>query len=133
MRRHRPVTSARHYLDRQQSYESNARTYPRRLPLAIARARGIHVIDVEGKSYIDCLAGAGALALGHNHPVACEAIYQHLEEELPMQTLDLTTPVKDRYVEELFASLPRDFAARARVQFCGPSGADAVEAALKLV
>jgi diaminobutyrate-2-oxoglutarate transaminase len=50
-----------------------------------------------------------------------------------MQTLDLTTPVKDEFVEELFSTLPADFANNARIQFCSPSGADAVEAALKLV
>ena len=47
-------------------FESNARTYPRRLPLAIAKADGLYVTDVEGRSYMDCLCSAGALALGHN-------------------------------------------------------------------
>src|SRR5262249_5760952 len=48
-------------------------------------------------------------------------------------SLDLTTPVKHRFVEEIFSTLPPQFAARARIQFCSPSGADAVEAAIKLV
>jgi diaminobutyrate-2-oxoglutarate transaminase len=125
--------SSRYYLERQQSVESNARTYPRRLPLAIRKAQGIHVTDVDGRAYLDCLAGAGTLALGHNHPVVVEAIRHHLDEGCPLHTLDLTTPTKDQFVEELFASLPASFAARARVQFCGPTGSDAVEAALKLV
>ena len=47
-------------------FESNARTYPRRLPLAIAKADGLYVTDVEGRSYMDYLCSAGALALGHN-------------------------------------------------------------------
>jgi diaminobutyrate-2-oxoglutarate transaminase len=121
------------YLDRQQEYESNARTYPRRLPLAIRRAKGVRVTDVDGRVYLDCLAGAGTLALGHNHPDVVEAIRHHLSEDYPLHTLDLTTPVKDQFVEELFASLPAALAARAKIQFCGPSGSDAVEAALKLV
>src|SRR5713101_543775 len=124
---------ASHYIERQQGYESNARTYPRHLPLAIRKAQGLYVTDVDGKVYLDCLAGAGTLALGHNHPVVVEALRRHLEEECPLHTLDLTTPTRDEFVEELFASLPPAFAARARIQFCGPSGADAVEAALKLV
>jgi diaminobutyrate-2-oxoglutarate transaminase len=128
-----PKHNARYYLDRQQQFESNARTYPRRLPLAIAKARGLYVTDVDGKVYLDCLAGAGTLALGHNHPVVIESLRRHLDEGLPLHTLDLTTPVKDQFVEELFASLPPAFASRARIQFCGPSGSDAVEAALKLV
>lgn len=88
---------------------------------------------MEGKVYFDCLSGAGTLALGHNHPVIIEAIEQVLKSGLPLHTLDLTTPVKDEFIEELFASLPKDFASRAKIQFCGPAGADAVEAALKLV
>jgi diaminobutyrate-2-oxoglutarate transaminase len=122
-----------HYLDRQRAYESNARTYPRKLPLAVAKARGAYLTDADGKVYLDCLAGAGTLALGHNHPVVVEAIRRHLDAELPLHALDLATPTKDGFVEELFATLPPAFAARARVQFCGPTGADAVEAALKLV
>jgi diaminobutyrate-2-oxoglutarate transaminase len=124
---------AQYYLGRQQKFESNARTYPRHLPLAIAKAQGLRVTDVDGRVYIDCLAGAGTLALGHNHPVAIEAIRDHLDNNRPLHTLDLTTPVKDAFVAELFASLPPAFAARAKVQFCGPSGSDAIEAALKLV
>ena len=125
--------SAAELLQRQARRESNARTYARKLHLAIAKAQGITVTDVDGKQYFDCLAAAGTLALGHNHPVVKEAIRQALDSDLPMQTLDLTTPVKDAFVEELFDSLPADFARRARIQFCGPSGADAIEAATKLV
>ncbi|MBE7374220.1 aspartate aminotransferase family protein [Pseudomonas lopnurensis] len=120
-------------LVRQAQQESNARSYPRRIPLALRRARGIHVEDVEGRRFIDCLAGAGTLALGHNHPVVVEAIRRVLDDELPLHTLDLTTPVKDRFVQDLFGVLPAEFARQARIQFCGPTGTDAVEAALKLV
>ncbi|UFH49856.1 aspartate aminotransferase family protein [Pseudomonas sp. KNUC1026] len=120
-------------LQRQKQQESNARSYPRRIPLALKRARGVHVEDVEGRVFIDCLAGAGTLALGHNHPVVVEAIQQVLADELPLHTLDLTTPVKDRFVQDLFGLLPEALARQAKVQFCGPTGTDAVEAALKLV
>ncbi len=89
--------------------------------------------DVEGRTFIDCLAGAGTLALGHNHPVVIEAIRQVLADELPLHTLDLTTPVKDQFVQDLFGLLPPALAAEAKIQFCGPTGTDAVEAALKLV
>ncbi|SFS58310.1 aspartate aminotransferase family protein [Marininema halotolerans] len=121
------------YLANQARWESNARSYPRRIPIAIRKASGIHVTDVEGNLHYDCLAGAGTLALGHNHPAVIEAIKETLDENYPLHTLDLTTPIKDEFVEELFSSLPPHFASRAKIQFCGPSGADAVEAALKLV
>ncbi|MGE8360377.1 diaminobutyrate--2-oxoglutarate transaminase [Pseudomonas sp.] len=119
-------------LQRQESQESNARSYPRRIPLELKRAQGVYVEDSRGQVYIDCLAGAGTLALGHNHPVTVDAIQQTLASGIPLHTLDLSTAVKDAFVQELFEILPGDLARNARVQFCGPSGADAVEAAIKL-
>ena len=121
------------YLERQADRESNARSYPRRIPIAIRKAKGIFVTDVDDNVYFDCLAGAGTLALGHNHPVVIEAMQKVLDGNYPLHTLDLTTPIKDRFVAELFDSLPPKFANKARIQFCGPTGADAVEAAVKLV
>ncbi|WP_134703826.1 aspartate aminotransferase family protein [Ammoniphilus sp. YIM 78166] len=128
-----PYVTNREYLDSQARRESNARSYPRRIPIAISEADGIHVKDVEGETYIDCLAGAGTLALGHNHPVVIEAIKKVLDDKRPLHTLDMTTPIKEEFVEEVFASLPAGFSRKARIQFCGPSGSDAVEAAIKLV
>lgn len=119
-------------LAQQRQRESNARTYPRRLPVALARAQGVYVEDVEGRVFIDCLAGAGTLALGHNHPAVIEAAEQLLCARVPLHTLDLTTPVKERFVDDLMAVLPESFARTARILFCGPTGADAIEAALKL-
>jgi diaminobutyrate-2-oxoglutarate transaminase len=130
---HAVLTTNAHFLERQAAVESNARTYPRKLPLAIRSAQGLYVTDVEGRTYLDCLCGAGTLALGHNHPVVIEAIQTHLAAGYPLHTLDLTTPVKDEFVSELLGSLPPEFADHARIQFCSPSGADAVEAALKIV
>ncbi|RAL21032.1 aspartate aminotransferase family protein [Thermoflavimicrobium daqui] len=127
------VQTNTHYLLNQEQRESNARSYPRRIPIAIKEASGIIVTDMEGKTYFDCLSGAGTLALGHNHPVIIEAIQHVLAQNLPLHTLDLTTPIKDEFVEELFASLPPAFSSRAKIQFCGPAGADAVEAAMKIV
>ena len=119
------------YLGRQDRFESNVRSYPRKLPLAIARAKGVWVTDVEGNTYLDCLAGAGTLALGHNHDEVLAGINDFLASGLPMHTLDLTTPLKDAFSEAVLTLLPnggQDYC----LQFCGPSGADAVEAALKL-
>lgn len=120
-------------LSRQQRHESNARSYPRRIPIALSRAKGVYVEDTEGRVFIDCLAAAGTLALGHNHPVVVEALEKAIRSELPLQTLDLTTPVKDAFVQQLFDMLPGAWAREAKIQFCGPAGTDAVEAAMKLV
>ncbi|MBF0560591.1 MAG: diaminobutyrate--2-oxoglutarate transaminase family protein [Alphaproteobacteria bacterium] len=120
------------FLDRQIQTESNARTYPRRLPIVIDKAEGLWVTDVNDKVYMDCLAGAGTLVLGHNHPVVIDALRWHLDEGRPMIALDLPTPTKDAFVEALLSTLPcplRD----GKIHFCSPSGSDAVEAAVKLV
>jgi len=120
-------------LERQAAVESNARSYPRRIPLELKRAQGIHVQDSEGRWFIDCLAGAGTLALGHNHPEVVQAMRALLDGQRPLHTLDLMTEAKDEFINELFALLPPEFAKDARIQFCGPAGTDAVEAAMKLV
>ncbi|MFC6766709.1 diaminobutyrate--2-oxoglutarate transaminase family protein, partial [Natrinema soli] len=125
--------SAERLLAQQASRESNARTYPRSLPLAIERAQGAILEDVDGNEYVDCLAGAGTLALGHNHPAVVDRMAELLERDRPLHTLDLTTPIKERFVDRLLESLPDEFAETAKVQFCSPAGTDAVEAALKLV
>lgn len=120
-------------LRRQSMRESAARTYARSLPIVPARARGLTIEGADGRRYLDCLSGAGTLALGHNHPVVLEAIKKVIDSGAPLHATDLATPVKDTFITELFETLPRQFADRARVQFCGPTGKDAVEAALKLV
>ncbi|MFC6725787.1 aminotransferase class III-fold pyridoxal phosphate-dependent enzyme, partial [Halobium palmae] len=120
-------------LDQQARRESSARSYPRHLPMAIEEAEGVELVDVDGNRYYDCLAGAGTLALGHNHPEVVDAMRDVLDAKRPLHTLDVTTPVKERFVDVLFDSLPDEFAERARIQFCSPAGTDAVEAATKLV
>lgn len=117
-----------YYLSRQNQMESNVRSYPRKLPLAISKAQGCWVTDVEGNEYLDCLAGAGTLALGHNHPATINAIKDVLDSGLPLHTLDITTPIKDAFSEKLLSFFPKDFV----LQFCGPTGADGTEAAIKL-
>ncbi|KJF93538.1 aminotransferase class III [Photobacterium angustum] len=116
----------------QEHYESDVRSYPRRLPLAIAKAAGVIVEDTRGQLFVDCLAGAGTLALGYNHPEINKSIVDQLESGLPYQTLDITTVAKDKFIKQLLSFLPESFANNACVQFCGPTGADAVEAAIKL-
>lgn len=115
-----------------QQRESSARTYANRFDRVFAEASGTRLFDTEGREYLDCLAAAGTLALGHNHPVVVRAVVEFLQSEVIQQALDLTTPVKYRFLTKLYECLPQDFARHARVQFCGPSGADAIEAALKL-
>lgn len=118
-----------YYLLRQEQMESNVRSYPRKLPLAITKALGAWVTDANGDEYLDFLAGAGTLALGHNHPKIIAAIKEVLDSQLPLHTLDITTPIKDAFSEKLLSFFPKD---EYVLQFTGPSGADANEAAIKL-
>lgn len=121
-----------YFLERQDVYESSARSYPREFPFAIAKAKGSWVEDVEGKRYLDFLCGAGTLALGHNDDEVNQAIIDLIKSDAPLHALDLMTPAKDRFVETLFSILPEEFSKNAKVQFCSPSGTDAVDAAIKL-
>jgi diaminobutyrate-2-oxoglutarate transaminase len=125
-----PGPQSRHLLDRQAERESNARTYPRRLPIGIARAHGSYIEDVDGNVFIDFLTGAGVLALGHNHPEVVEAVERQLR--ILCHGLDFPTPLKDEFVELHLSLLPETMRGEMKVQFCGPTGANAVDAALKL-
>ncbi|MGF1770868.1 diaminobutyrate--2-oxoglutarate transaminase family protein [Vibrio wakamikoensis] len=116
----------------QAEHESEVRSYPRRLPIAIKRAYGALVEDTRGQIFLDCLAGAGTLAMGYNHPEINQALKEQLDSGLPYQTLDITTEAKDRFIKRVKGFLPEQFAVDSVIQFCGPSGADAVEAAIKL-
>merc|ERR1719183_2327327 len=111
--------------------ESNARGYIRKFPMVTKEAQGCTIWDADGRRYLDFLGCAGTLALGHNHPVQNDAIRAHLDSGAPMQTLDMGSPVKDKYMKELFATLPKEMQQGYRVQFCGGSGSDAIDAAVK--
>jgi len=119
-------------LERQRDRESSARSYARSFPIVPVRADGMTVIGADGRSYLDCLSGAGTLALGHNHPVVVEAIRGVLDSGAPLHVLDIGTPLKDDFTTALLETLPAELARDGRVHFCGPAGTDAVEAALKL-
>ncbi|MDP4097196.1 diaminobutyrate--2-oxoglutarate transaminase [Paenibacillus sp. P96] len=128
-----PVNVENEYLKIQNEKESNAKSYPRHFPLVISKAKGMIVTDVEGRRYYDCLSGAGTLALGHNHQVVIRAIEDVLDEQIPLHTLDLATPLKIEFMQEIFSILPEKLKDTTKIQFCGPTGADGVEAAIKLV
>lgn len=119
-------------LARQEARESAARTYARTFRMVPVHASGMTVTGADGRTYLDCLSGAGTLVLGHNHPVVVEAVTRVIERGAPWHALDIATPEKDEFTDALFAALPPGLARSGRVHFCGPAGTDAVEAALKL-
>jgi diaminobutyrate-2-oxoglutarate transaminase len=125
-----PGPRSAEFLARQGRRESNARTYPRHLPIAIAEGSGSFVRDVDGNVFIDFLTGAGVLSLGHSHPELVRAATEQLERHL--HGLDFPTPAKDAFVEAQLSMLPPGLAERMKLHFCGPAGANAVDAAIKL-
>ncbi|GAA2718626.1 MULTISPECIES: diaminobutyrate--2-oxoglutarate transaminase family protein [Streptomyces] len=119
-------------LDRQAQRESAARTYARSIPVAPVAAAGAEVTGADGRTYLDCLSGAGTLALGHNHPDVIVGLQKVIGSAAPLHALDMITPQKDAFTEELLKRLPGTLNNNAKLHFCSPAGTDAVEAALKL-
>ena len=122
----------KYFTDRQNEFESSARSYPRKFPFALKKAKGVTLEDVEGNKYIDFLCGAGTLALGHNDDEVNKSMVDLIESGSPLHTLDLTTPTKDEFIETIHSILPFDMAKNVKIQFCSPSGTDATDAAIKL-
>lgn len=122
-----PGPRSKEYLDYQSSHESSAVSYPKGMPMALRRARGATVEDVDGNIYIDFFAGAGVMSVGHSNPQVIEAIKKQLGELT--HALDFPHPSRKALVEALLGVLPQGLS---RVLFGGPTGSDAVESAVKL-
>jgi diaminobutyrate-2-oxoglutarate transaminase len=112
--------------------ESEVRSYSRSFPVVFDRARGSHLFDESGKAYIDFLAGAGSLNYGHNNPLLKKALMDYIDGDGIAHGLDMHTKAKSNFLQVLRDNIlvPRDL--DYRVQFTGPTGTNAVEAALKI-
>ena len=130
VRGHLPGPRSAELLARQERRESNARVYGRHLPIAVDEGRGSFLRDVDGNVFIDFLTGAGVLSLGHNHPELVAAATNQLNRFC--HGLDLPTPAKDAFTDAQLSMLPGAMQNRMKVHFCGPTGANAVDAAIKL-
>lgn len=95
-------------------------------PVALASGDGAVVTDVDGKSYLDLLAGIAVNILGHRHPAIIEAVTQQLSTLGHTSNLYATEPGV-ALAEALVAQL----GVHARVFFCN-SGTEANELAFKL-
>lgn len=112
--------------------ESDVRSYSRSFPKVFHRAQGELLFDEDGNTYIDFLAGAGALNYGHNNPRFKRALLNYIEEDGISHGLDMQTRAKASFLEAMrdYILAPRglDY----RIQFTGPTGTNAVEAAMKI-
>ncbi len=112
--------------------ESEVRSYIRSFPTVFCQASGSWMTNEEGKRYLDFFSGAGSLNYGHNHPALKEKLLAYLANDGIVHGLDMGTGAKREFMEtfERFILKPRglDY----KMQFTGPTGTNAVEAALKL-
>ena len=113
-------------------YESEVRSYCRHFPAVFAKAKGCFVFDENGKRYIDFFCGAGALNYGHNNDHIKKDVLDYLEGDGLMHALDLYTVPKRQFISTFEERILKPRGLDYRIQFTGPTGTNANEAALKL-
>ncbi|MCI2811139.1 diaminobutyrate--2-oxoglutarate transaminase [Eoetvoesiella caeni] len=112
--------------------ESEVRGYVRSFPVVFSQARGSVLIDESGKEYIDFFSGAGTLNYGHNNPILKEKLIDYLNTDGLVHGLDMATGAKRYFMETVERVLLKPRSWNYKLQFTGPTGTNAVEAALKL-
>jgi diaminobutyrate-2-oxoglutarate transaminase len=112
--------------------ESNVRSYCRNFPVLFHRAKGSIIYSESGVEYIDFLAGAGALNYGHNNDYIKHKVISYLEADAIAHGLDFHTSAKEQFLSKFSEAVLFPKNLDYRIQFCGSTGTNAVEAALKL-
>ena len=112
--------------------ESEVQSYARSFPRIFNKAQGEHLYDLEGNQYLDFLAGAGTLNYGHNNPVLKKKLLEYIESDGISHGLDLHTKAKGEFLNTFNEKILKPRNMDYMVQFTGPTGANAVEAAMKL-
>ncbi|MFW6124216.1 MAG: aspartate aminotransferase family protein, partial [Acidobacteriota bacterium] len=122
-----PGPKSKDLLRFQQEAESAAVSYPRGMPMALQRAKGATVEDVDGNIYIDFFGGAGVMGVGHSNPQVIKAASDQIRDLT--HALDVPNPARRSLVKVLSSLLPSSLN---KLFFGGPTGSDAVEAAVKI-
>jgi diaminobutyrate-2-oxoglutarate transaminase len=112
--------------------ESEVRSYCRSFPTTFTKAKGAHLVAEDGTTYIDFFCGASSLNYGHNNDRIKEDLVAYLQADGVMHALDMHTTAKREFLVRFRDVILRPRGLPYKVQFCGPTGTDAVEAALKL-
>ncbi|WP_420560573.1 aspartate aminotransferase family protein [Tepidicaulis sp.] len=115
-----------------EQWESNVRGYCRTFPTVFKSASNARQVDEDGRSYIDFFGGAGVLNFGHNNPHMKRAIVDFIEADGPAHSLDMSTSVKRDFMKAFADTVLKPRKMDYKMQFTGPTGTNAVEAALKL-
>lgn len=112
--------------------ESEVQSYARSFPRIFDKAQGCYLYDNEGNKYLDFLAGAGTLNYGHNNPVFKKALLEYIENDGITHGLDMHTRAKGEFLESFNEKILKPRGLEYMVQFTGPTGTNAVEAAMKI-
>lgn len=115
-----------------ETLDSNVTFYAKQFPARFVKAGGAYIWDDEGRRFTDFWSSAGSLNYGHNPPHIIRAVIKYLGEGGILQSLDMETDAKRRFIDRFDATILRPRNMRYRFMFAGPAGANAVEAALKL-
>ena len=122
-----PGPRAKEIIERDRAVVSPS--YTRCYPLVIKRGEGAVVEDVDGNHFLDFAAGIAVVATGHSHPRVVRSIQQQAAEFLHMSGTDFYYENMVLLAEKLAALAPGDVPHRV---YFGNSGAEAIEAAIKL-
>lgn len=116
-----------------EKHESEIRAYCRAVPTVFKAASNATMVDENDKEYIDFFAGAGVLNFGHNNQKMKDAVVEFIQNDGVVHSLDMYTDVKREFIQTFVKNIlePRGMEDR-KLQFTGPTGTNAVEAALKL-
>lgn len=125
-----PGEQSRLLLKRQGEIEGNIVSYPRKMPIGVKRAKGAIIEDVDGNQFIDFFAGCGVLNVGHSNEYVLNYVREQQDQLVHM--LDFPTVNKMDFIEKILGELEEDMRDQYLVNFCGPTGSDAIEAAIKL-
>jgi diaminobutyrate--2-oxoglutarate aminotransferase len=112
--------------------ESEVRSYSRMWPVVFSRAFGSTLHASDGRAYLDFFTGAGALNYGHNNPLLKSRLLEYLQNDGVVHSLDMMTEAKSTFLRTFDELVLRLRGLDYKVQFTGPTGTNAVEAALKL-
>lgn len=115
-----------------ENYESEVRSYCRRFPTVFTKSKGPFMYDENGESYIDFFCGAGAVNYGHNNDYIKPKLIEYISNDGIMHALDMYTTPKRDLIEFLENKILKPRGLDYKVMFPGPTGTNAVEAALKL-
>src|SRR5579862_9061578 len=123
-----PGPKARQIVELDKQYVSPS--YTRDYPLVAKTGRGAVVEDVDGNTFLDFAAGIAVVATGHCHPEVVAAINKQAGELIHLSGTDFYYPNMPALAQKLASIAPGKEPKRV---YFGNSGAEAVEAAIKLV